>query len=132
MKLTARFPNFGQAYDAVRMRELVRHLEALFNQVTVDVRRGAYSVGETVTLGAEDDIVLVDTSAGDVEIVLPEISDAMVRERREFEVVKTQAANVVTVTPSGADTICNELDALLISQWTALRFRATTGNWVVI
>jgi hypothetical protein len=131
-RLTARFPSFGDVYDVLRMREMVRHLEALFSQVVVDVTRGAYPVTSSMTLGADDDVVLVDTSAGDVTITLPAISDAMVRLKREYEVVKVDAANALTIVPTGGDTVVGEPDALVTVQWTALRFRATPGEWVII
>ena len=132
MRLTAKFPNFGQAYDALRMRELVRHVESLFAKVVVDTTVGAYTVTGDVTLGVDDDVVLVDTSGGNVVVTLPEISDQMVRDKQEFEVVKTIAANRIEIVPTGSDTILGEPDALVFAQWTALRFRATTGNWVAI
>ena len=131
-RLTARLPNFGDVYDALRMREMVRHLEALFSQVVVDTTRGAYSITSSMTLGTEDDVVLVDTSAGDVTITLPAISDAMVRLKREYVVVKTIAANTVTIMPTGADTIRGAASTTISTQWASLRFRATSGNWVVI
>jgi len=131
-RLTARFPSFGDVYDALRMRELVRHLENLFSQVVVDTTRGAYEVTGNTTLSSDDEIVLVDTTAGDVTITLPEISDAMVRLKREYEVVKVDAANTITIAPTGGDTVVGEPDALVTVQWTALRFRATPGNWVIV
>ena len=131
-RLTARFPSFGDVYDALRMRELVRHLETLFSQVVVDSSRGAYTVSTDTTLGVLDEVVLVDTTSVGVEITLPEISDEMVRGKREYEIVKTVSANTLTISPTGEDTIVGEPDALVTVQWTALRFRATSGNWVLI
>ena len=131
-RLSARFPNFGDIYDKLHMRELVRHLETLFGQVVVDTTRGAYAVTGNVTLGVEDEVVLVDTTAGDVTITLPAISDAVVRLKREYEVVKTAAANTLYIDPTGADTIVGDTDVIVAVQWTALRFRATPGDWVII
>ena len=132
MRLTARFPNFGDVYDALRMRELVRHLEKLFYQVEVDTTVGAYSVTTATTLGSQDEVVLVDTTGGDITITLPGISDDMARSKREYEVVKTVAANTVTIVPTGADTVVGDASVVVDLQWTALRFRATSGNWVLI
>lgn len=131
-RLTLKLPNLGDAYDSRRMRELVRHLENELATVVVDTSIGAYSLTSDKTLDSLDDIVLVDTSAGDVTVTLPEISDAMVRNKQEFEVVKIAATNALYIEPTGTDTILGEPDAVVTDQWTALRFRATTGNWVVI
>lgn len=132
MRLTARFPDFGQAYSALHMRELVRHLEKLFKQVDVDTTIGAYTATGDFTLSADDDTVLVDTSGGDVTVTLPEISDDMVRGKREFELVKIDAANTLTIAPTGSDTTVGDTDVVVTVQWTALRFRATPGNWVIV
>jgi hypothetical protein len=65
-------------------------------------------------------------------MVLPEISDDMIRNKREFELVKVAAANTLTIAPTGTDTTVGEPDTVVYEQWTALRFRATTGNWVLV
>jgi hypothetical protein len=131
-RLNARFPDFGDIYDKLHMRELVRHLETLFSQVIVDTSRGAYAVTGNTTLGSYDEVVLVDTSAGDVTITLPAISDAMVRLKQEYELVKTVSANTLHINPTGADTIVGDANVIVTVQWTALRFRATPGDWVII
>jgi len=131
-KLVIRLPSLADAYDARQHREMVRNLENSLARVSVDDTLGAYAVTGNKTLDSLDDVVLVDTSAGGVTVTLPAISDEMVRNKREFEVVKTKAANVLTIVPTGADTILGEPDAVVTVQWTALRFRATPANWVVI
>jgi len=131
-RLAARFPSFGATYDSLRMRELVRHLEVLFGQVVIDTTRGAYAVTSSTALGSEDDVVLVDTSGGAVTVTLPVISDSMVRLKREYAVVLTDATNTLTVAPSGTDTVVGDTDVVVTVQWTALRFRATPGNWVIV
>jgi len=132
MRLAVRFPSFGDVYDKLKMREFVSHLEGILAKIIIDTTQGAYSVTTDQTLGADDDTVLVDTTAGDVTITLPEISTAMVKLKREYAVVKPVAANTVYVDTTGADTIVGASSAVVTVQWTALRFRATTGNWVVV
>ena len=131
-KLSLRLPNLGDTYDRVRMRELVRNLETSLAEIDIDRTIGAYSVTTDATLTALDDVILVDTSSGDVTVTLPEISDNMVTYKQEYEVVKLESANTLYVDTTGGDTICGEPDAIVTEQWTALRFRATPGNWVVI
>ena len=132
MKLRVKLPDQPENYDPRRIRELVRTLETTLARVEVDSTIGAYTATGNFTLSASDDVVLVDTSGGDVTVTLPEISDEMVRHKQEFEVVKTTTAGTLTILPTGTDTILGEPDAVVTVQWTALRFRATTGNWVVV
>ncbi len=131
-RLTARFPDFGDLFDGNKMRALVAQLEQIFARIVVDTTRPAYSVTAGATLGASDEVVLVDTTGGNITMVLPEISDAMIREKREFELVKIVAANTLTIDCTGTDTIVGEPDAIVTVRWTALRVRATTGNWILV
>ena len=131
-RLPARFPNFGDVFDGNAMRAFIMHLENLFARIDVDTTGPAYTVTAGATLGASDEVVLVDTTAGNVTMVLPEISDAMIRGNREFELVKAVAANTLTIDCTGTDTIVGEPDAVVTARWTALRVRATTGNWVLV
>lgn len=132
MRLVVRFPDFAEVYDGLRMRALVRYLEQLFAKVVVDTTRAAYTSTASLTLSDEDDVVLMDTSSASLVVTLPEISDEMIREKREFEIIKTEAANLLTIVPTGTDTLVGETDARVTAQWTALRFRAASGNWVLI
>jgi hypothetical protein len=131
-RLTAKFPGFGDVFDGGRMRAFIVQLEQVVARIIVDTTSPAYPVTGNITLSSGDEIVLVDTSGGDVTITLPEISDDMIREKREFEVVKVDAANTLTIDCTGTDTIVGEPDAIVTVRWTALRVRATTGNWVLI
>jgi hypothetical protein len=131
-RLPARFPNFGDVFDGNAMRAFITHLENLFARIDVDTTGPAYPVTAGATLVASDEVVLVDTTGGNITMVLPGISDSMVRTKREFEVVKIAAANTMTLDCTGADTIVGEPDAVVTEQWTALRVRATTGNWVLV
>lgn len=131
-RLVIRFPSFGEVFDGNKMRSLITQLENALSRITVSDSIGAYTLTTSATLGSEDEVVLVDTTSGDVTVTLPEISDSMVRNKQEFEVVKIVAANTLTIDATGTDTIVGEPDAVVTAQWTALRFRATTGNWVLI
>lgn len=131
-RLTSRLPDFGAEYSGDKMRAMVRQLEQRLAQIRVDTSRAAYSVTTNTTLTDLDDIVLADTTSGDLTITLPEISEEMVLDKREYEIVKPVAANTLTIAPSGTDTTVGDTDVVVTVQWTALRFRATTGNWILI
>jgi len=113
-----------------RLYELLRDIANAHNSLITD--REAYTVTTSSTLDPDDDVVLVDTTLGNITITLPLITDTMIYTKREHQIVKTVAANTITVSPSGADTINGSASASLVTQWTAIRYRATTGNWVAI
>ncbi len=50
---------------------------------------------------------------------------------REIEVIMI-SVGAVTVVLAGADTVCGETSVFIEEQWTALRFKAVTGGWVLI
>lgn len=79
------------------------------------------------TVTARDDIILVDTTTGVVTITLPTAAQG-----REFEVVKTTIPNRIDVVPSGTDTILWTTGVSIFNRGTAIRFKATTGNWIAI
>lgn len=131
-RLVTRLPDFGAVYDERKQREMARHLEQQLARVRVDSTTGAYTASGDFTASADDDVVLVDTSSADVTVTLPEISESMVREKYEVEIVKVSKPNRIRILPGGTDTIQEQSDALVYVQWTALRFRAAVGQWVVI
>lgn len=131
-RLNLRLPDLGDQYAPRKQRAMVQSLEQQLSRVTVDDSNGAYSTTGNFTAGTQDGVVLVDTSGSSVTVTLPEISDDMVRDKYEVELVKISAANTLRVLPTGTDTILGEADAVITVQWTAIRFRAATGNWVAI
>lgn len=90
-----------------------------------DARRTTVTTAYTVR--ADDDFLLIDTSAGAVELTLPQA-----RNGKEYEFVLVDATNYATVTPDGADTINGEPDMILSTLWTAIRLKAISGGWVAI
>ncbi len=127
-----RLPDFGVEYDGAKLRKLVRSVEDTFSRIPLDSTVGAYAVTGNTTLDERDELVLVDTSGGAVTVTLPAISDAMVRAKREYEIVSTDSTNDITVVPTSTDTVVGDTSVLIEVQWTALRFRATSGNWVIV
>lgn len=92
-------------------------------------------VSAAVTLTANDDIVLVDTTSGSVTVTLP---DARQHANHVFHVKKMIAANTCTVQRSGSDTI----DGAATSAWTT-RYECrsfasvivtapATWSWVIV
>ena len=90
---------------------------------SIETKTGDY------TATAVNGILLCDTSSTSFTITLP---DATSNFGKEIEVVKTSSANRLTVIPTGADTIVGDTSVIIFRQWTALRFKAVTGNWIII
>ena len=131
-RLNTRLPDFKDQYDGRQQRALVQQLETQLARIKVDTTSPAFTVTGDHAVGINDDVVLIDTTAASRTVTLPQISDSMVREKFEVEIVKPEAANRIDVVPTGSDTILGEPDAKVYARWTALRLRATTGNWIVI
>jgi hypothetical protein len=132
IRLATRLPDFADTYDGRKQRALIQQLEQLFLRIKVDTTLPAYTVAGDYTIGVGDDVVLIDTSAGNTTATLPEISESMVQEKYEVEIVKATAENELTIVPQGTDTILGDTDVLVEEQWTALHLRATTGNWILL
>lgn len=75
------------------------------------------------TVTSSDDIIKV---GGQYTITLP-----VAKSGREIEVISTTTLPV-TIVLSGSDTVCGETSVVIEEQWTALRFKAETGGWVLI
>lgn len=131
-RLSTRFPDFAETYDGRKQRALVQLLEQQLARIVVDSTIGAHDEAANFTVTAEDGVVLVDTTSGDVTVTLPEIADWMVTDKYEVELVKIVAANTLNIVPTGTDTILGDTSVVVTIQWTALRFRAATGNWIII
>lgn len=103
------------SYDRVPTHDTLSSLQAVANTKTVV---GAYSIEPS------DDYVLCD---GTVTITMP-LSKS---DGRELECVLV-TPGTLTIVPSGADTLLGDTSVVAIDQWTALRFRAVSGGWILI
>jgi hypothetical protein len=131
-KLNVQFPRFIDVYDGRLMRAFVRQLELVLSRVEVIDFLPPYEITTNKTLGGTDSTVLANTSAGSITVTLPKISDAMIKNHTEFVIVKTAAANTLTVQPTSGDTIRGAASISTTTQWSSYRLLATTGNWVTI
>lgn len=93
---------------------------AVVNFTTVDDSDSPYSVLST------DQVIYADTAAGDVNIVLPQISS--VTESRKITVLKTSASNTVTVDAYSGDYINETTTVYLTSNRKGFIFESIRGN----
>jgi len=128
-----RLPEPPQEWTTLWMRDFIR---VLYNWMTLLTSETVEESGATAfstvtvstTLGPVDGFVLVDTTAGNITITLPDATTVL---GREFTVKRSTAgANTLTVA-----TVSGNIDggstALIPAQYTALRFKSDgTDYWV--
>ena len=82
----------------------------------------------TYTVSPFDYVLQADTSAGNVTLTLPESKN----DGWEVEIIKPSPMNRVIILPTGTDTLVGDTQVDVYDQWTALRFRAVSGGYVLI
>lgn len=91
---------------------------------------GVFSVREvsaSTSVVDQDDIVLVDTTAGSVTMTLPPA-----RNGRELIFKKMVAANNMILDGDGAETIDGSATLSVATSLAVRRIKAYSGNWIVI
>ena len=131
-KIAVRLPRFTDRYDGTIMRALIRVLEQAFQYVYYDNTKPITEVAGAHTLGRDDSLLLVDTTAGSIVITLPESTDDLIDARHTVNIKKTVAANTITLTPSGADTVDGAASMALTAINSAVTLRAVLGGWIAI
>lgn len=81
------------------------------------------------TVTAVDDVVTVDSTSGAIVITLPTAVGAA---PKQVVIKKMVAANTVTITPNGAETIDGAATLVLSAQWSVGRLIPFNGNWITI
>lgn len=110
--------------DDERLRTMVGRLQ--------ETRTRLVSAATTVTAG--DDILLVDTTGGSVTVTLPVASTVP---GKRVQVKKMIAANTVTVSRSGSDTIDGATTSAFTTQYTCMVYVScitaapATWNWII-
>ena len=100
---------------------------------TQDFLHGLHSVANAVvassniTLTGDEDIVRVDTSAGDVTVTLPYAKGGT-----EITVIKTSALNTLTVKGTGTETINGSNTHTYTTLWSSRTFKAIDGQWSIV
>lgn len=80
------------------------------------------------TLQPRDELLLVDTSAGNVTITLP-----LAARGREFQIVKTKPQNVLAVTPTAPNAVLGTAAGVVVyNQWTSLHFKAVNNSEYIL
>jgi hypothetical protein len=80
------------------------------------------------TLDLLDGHIIGDTSAGNVEFFLP----ASPGDGSTKRITKLVNANIITITPNGAEDINGEADAIMYFKGSSFTLQAIVGGWRVI
>ncbi len=81
------------------------------------------------TAALTDDVILVDTSGGEVTITLPPIADA---DGKFFTIKRLGGDNNVIVATNASETIQGEAQKVLNVRWWGMDVLATDTEWVII
>lgn len=86
-------------------------------------------ISTDATLGNDDTLIPVDTTAGDVTLTLPPAADG-----REYQIMKVSSAFILYVVPQAGETILGSLTGIAITLYgTCVHLKAVTSNdWMAI
>lgn len=123
-----RFRTMPLLQNWTQLEKVLRSVDANINTYSTRVVSGS---GD---LTPEDDTILVDTSGGSVTLALPPAAD--MRDRC-LTVKKMDAANTVTLTPDGSETIDGAATLAWATQYAAYTLQAVTlpsgaTGWVIV
>jgi hypothetical protein len=85
------------------------------------------TVGSSVSLRGAEDLVLVDTTAGDITLTLPRA-----RNGREVTVLKTSALNKLTIQGTDGQLINGRMTQTYYTRWTARTLKAVGNTWRIV
>ena len=102
--------------DRIPNHDTLNGLQAIAKQV--------YPTNSTYIVTEEDDYILCN---GICTVTLPPAKNG-----NEIEVVKLFNGNYIIILPTGTDTLLGDTSVIVYEQWTALRFKAIAGGWILI
>jgi hypothetical protein len=109
-------PYHWHAHDRVVNHDTLTQLNQIANQRSITT--------STYTVQPSDDYLLVGTTS---TITLPAAKNG-----QEYEIVKVFSGGYIIILPAGTDTVVGTTSVLVTVQWTALRFKAVSGGWILI
>lgn len=87
-----------------------------------------HEVSSNYTMTKGDELLMVDTTAGDVTITLPLAANG-----REFQVVKKVNANALFIVPTPTNNIIGSTDGVVVyNRFTSLHIKAIPGGYILI
>ena len=122
----AQLIGFGECFVHIHPKEVLGFQDRL------DLENATPITNVTTTTYSptdKDEILLVDTSAGNVTITLPPANKG-----REFQVIKVAGGNMVTVVPSPGESILGSTAGVVFSNiGTSIRLKSVlgTGYWLL-
>lgn len=130
-KLALRLPDPPRLYDPERLRAWMVDIEAVIGRLRTGTGLPAKSPKTAnYSITAEDEVVLVDTTGGNVTITLPAISQGMIDSQFDVTIKKQATLYSVLISPTG-DTIDGHTGVAITVNNTALHLRATADGWKI-
>lgn len=116
--------NGSEAIGASHIRSEIKEVLDFANEITLR----SISVDSTAT--SDDQIILADSSAGDVTVTLPPAADMP---ESSIRVIKYESSNAVGVIPDGVETINGSIGSVFVpAQWDSLVLYSTGTEWIIL
>ena len=134
-KLLTRLGQFNDTYNGAQQRSLVSEIERALAKVQPDETNPQTAVagGATYEITGFDNLVLCDTSAGNVTVELPLPEARLAAAKFEVNVKKDASANRLTITPTGGAVTDFGTDSIYVyNKGTSLCFRAAPDGWRIV
>ncbi len=98
------------------------------HDMVVNYQRGKVQrlVSANTSLTTQDDLLLVNTSGGNIAVTLPKSGGS----GKEFVVFKTSGLNTLTINPVGSDTVNGSVNYTLTASYGSVWLKAISGGWV--
>jgi hypothetical protein len=99
--------------------------QEIIDQIQAAMKPRFVSTNYTATYN--DNVLVVDSSLANVAVVLPAAKNG-----KEFIVVKSAAANTVTVSFTGADTLFGSSNIAMLNLSDSKRFKSIVGGYITL
>jgi hypothetical protein len=114
----------GECYIHVHPKEILGFAERLELMEAAPV----IEISGDHTAGPRDEILLVDTSAGNVTITLP-----LAQKGREYQIVKTTPGFTLFIVPTTPDTLIGStMGVSIVSAFSSLHWKSISGGYILI
>ncbi len=134
-RLVARFQQFGDQYLGSSMRQFVAELERALSSVSIDstLPRGQVTGPTTYTVTQNDNLLLCDTTSGNITVQLGIPETQLVLQKFEVNIKKDASPNTLYITPTGgAVTDFGTATIQVFNKGTSLCFRAADDGWRIV
>ena len=131
-RIAVKLPDQSDQYVGRQIRAMVTQLETVFAKALYPTGGAPFTITAAHTVTATDELILADTSGGDITVTLPLISLQLVSGVFRVTVKKVSAANTLTVACTGSDTLDGAATLDITTNNAAATMYATDAGWKII